>query len=142
MTRAMAVRMAAKRYQDLVVWQSADAVRHEVYRLTNTASAAADSRFRDQVRSAASGIGANIVEGFRRFSPRDFARFLDYAYASAGETSHWLDDGVARRYWTEQDVAAARMQLRRLDAGLRALMRYLRSTQGSENGKRGGTTRV
>lgn len=133
----MATRMAAKRYQDLVVWQAADAVRHEVYRLTNASSVVADLRFREQARAAAASIGANIVEGFRRFSPRDFARFLDYAFASAGETSHWLDDGVARRCWTEPDVAAARMQLRRLDAGLRALMRYLRSTQGGENGKRG-----
>ena len=130
------MRMAAKRYQDLVVWQAADAVRDEMYRLTNGGPVTADFRFRDQARSAAASIAANIAEGYRRFSPRDFARFLDYAFASAGEASHWLDDGIARHYWTEQDVHATRLQLRRLDAGLRALMRYLRSAKASERGSR------
>ncbi len=129
--------MAAKRYQDLVVWQAADEVRREVYRLTAQGAAARDFRFRDQARAAASSIAANISEGFRRYSPREFAQFLDYAFASSGETEHWLDDGVARRHWTEEDVRTARLQLRRLDAGLRALTRYLRSPKAAERSRRG-----
>lgn len=129
--------MGAKRYQDLIVWQAADEVRREVHQLTNAGPASRDFRFRDQARSSASSIAANIAEGFRRYGPRDFARFLDYAFASAGETEHWLDDGVARGHWTEQDVRAARLQLRRLDAGLRSLMRYLRSPQAAERSRRG-----
>lgn len=129
--------MAAKRYQDLVVWQAADEVRREVYRLTGNGDAARDFRFRDQARAAAASTAANITEGFRRYSSREFAQFLDYAFASAGETEHWLDDGVARRYWTEEDVRTARLQLRRLDAGLRGLIRYLRSPKAVERSRRG-----
>lgn len=123
--------MAVKRYQDLVVWQVADEVRREIVRLTGAQPANSDFRFRDQTRAAASGIAANIVEGYRRFAARDFARFLDYAYASAGETAHWLDDGEARGYWTATDIAAVRELLRRLDAGLRALARYLRTPEAA-----------
>ncbi len=128
--------MAAKRHQDLVVWQAADELKREVYRLSNGGPGSRDFRFRDQLRSAVSSITANITEGFRRYSPREFAQFLDYAYASAGETDHWLDDGVERQYWNESDLRTARIQLRRLDAGLRALMRYLRSPQAASNSRR------
>jgi four helix bundle protein len=132
----MTRRMAVKRYQDLVVWQAADQVRLEVYRLTRDGPASRDFRFRDQLRSSASSIAANITEGFRRFGPRDFARFLDIAFASAGETEHWLDDGIARGHWTEHDLRVVRMQLRRLDAGLRSLMRYLRSPEAAARSQR------
>lgn len=132
--------MAAKRYQDLVVWQAADEVRREVYRLTGHGAAARDFRFRDQARAAAAGATANISEGFRRYSSREFAQFLDYAFASSGETEHWLDDGVARRYWTEEDVRTARSQLRRLDTGLRALIHYLRSPKAVERVRRGSVS--
>jgi len=127
----MSDRMSVKRYQDLVVWQLADEVRREIARLTDAGPAHSDFRFRDQTRAAASSIAANIVEGYRRFAARDFARFLDYAYASAGETAHWLDDGEARGYWVSGDIKTVRTQLRRLDATLRSLARYLRTPEAA-----------
>ena len=135
MARAIAAAMAVKRYQDLVVWQAADELRREVVKLTNGGPASRDFKFRSQTLAAVSSISANIVEGYRRFSAREFAQFVDYAYASAGEVSHWLDDGQARGYWTATDVHVARVQLRRLDHGLRALGRYLRSPQAQERSR-------
>jgi four helix bundle protein len=90
--------------------------------------------WRDSVRHAA--CNANIAEGFRRFGAPDFAKFLEYAYSSAGETRNWLDDGVVRKHWTESDIAEARLLLRRLDPGLTGLMRYLRSAKGRGNAQR------
>jgi len=87
-----------KRYQDLVVWQIADELRLEIYRLVESGDAARDWKFRDQIRDAAASVPANIAEGYRRFSSRDFARFLQIAYASAGETQNWIEDGRSRGY--------------------------------------------
>lgn len=125
-----------RRYQDLAVWQIADELRLEVYRLVAAGPAFDDWRFRDQIRNAAGSVAANIVEGYRRFSPKDFARFLQIAYASAGETQHWLEDGCARGHWTESEIDAARRLLRRLDPPLLALMRYLRTPAAQDRSKR------
>jgi four helix bundle protein len=83
-----------------------------------------------------SGIPSNIAEGFRRFGPKEFVRYLDFAFASAGETADWLDDGVAREHWTEADLARARQLLRRLNVGLVRLMKYLRSPAAKANAGR------
>jgi four helix bundle protein len=119
--------MGAKRYQDLVVWQIAEELRREIYRITANGKAAMDFRFRDQIRQAAGGICTNIAEGFGRLGSREFAQFLRYAYASALETAQWIDDGVARTHWTTADVAAARRIIERLKPPLLGLMRYLRT---------------
>jgi len=124
-----------KRYQDLVVWQIADELRLEIYRLVESGDAARDWKFRDQIRDAAASVPANIAEGYRRFSSRDFARFLQIAYASAGETQNWIEDGRSRGYWRDEDLETARRLLRRLDPPLRSLMRYLRSSTAKERSK-------
>lgn len=114
-------------YKELIVWQVADALRIDVFALIEKTRAQNDAAFANQLRRSVSGISANVVEGFRRFSPTEFARSLDIAYAEAGEVAHWLDDGVRRGYWKEQDIEAQRLLLRRLNPGLTHLMRYLRT---------------
>ena len=127
--------MTAKQYQDLVVWQIADELRREVCRLTDGGTATKDFRFRDQLRQAAGGIPANIAEGFRRLAAREFLQFLRYAYASAGETAEWLEDGVVRKHWNTEEVAEARRLLGRLNPPLLALIRYLRTPEAQAKSK-------
>ena len=115
--------------EELIVWRLADELRAEVGRLTEFQAARADFRFRDQIRSAASSVPANIAEGYGRQRHAEFARFLEFANGSLRETEDWLRDGVHRKLWTEEDVAPARRLCRRLTPALRNLRRYLRSTQ-------------
>lgn len=117
----------ARNYQDLTVWQIADELRREVYRLTDHGPAAADFRFRNQLRQAAAGVATNLAEGFRRFGAREFLQFVRYAYASAGETAEWLEDGVLRGHWRREEVEPATRILGRLDPQLLRLITYLRS---------------
>src|SRR5262245_24927952 len=77
---------AAKRYQDLVCWQLADELEQLVFELTATVPAFRDFKFRDQIRDSSSSATRNIAEGFARYWPRDFARFLTIARSSLTET--------------------------------------------------------
>jgi four helix bundle protein len=97
----------ARRYQELEVWQLADALKIEVYALIATGPASRDFKFRDQIRDSAASTTKNISEGFGRFWPADFARFMEVALASAMETQDSLKDGVDRGYFTPGRVSNA-----------------------------------
>ncbi len=47
----------------------------------------------DQLYRAVCSIGANIAEGYSRNSPRDRARFYEYALGSARESRDWYYKG-------------------------------------------------
>jgi four helix bundle protein len=121
--------MPVSQYKDLIVWQLADELRREVYRLTASGPASKDFQFRDQLYGAVRKLAPNIAEGFRRSTNADFARFVTYAYAGAAEVSDWLDDGESHGYWPASDLFAARRLLKRLDAGLRAFLRHLNGSK-------------
>jgi len=64
----------------------ADAFKSEVFALLKASrEAMRDRRVRYQLKDAASGPPKDITEGFVRFSPRDFCRFLDDALGSLRE---------------------------------------------------------
>jgi four helix bundle protein len=95
MPRALIARHGVRRYSDLVTWQLAGAFKLEVYRLVRESPAASRHfKFRDQLLDSAGGPSKHIAEGFLRFSPADFCRFLDYAVSSLGEAESHVRDGL------------------------------------------------
>jgi four helix bundle protein len=97
--------MGVRRYHDLIAWQLANAFKAEVYRLLEVKQAALRSwRLREQLADAAGAVPKDISEGFIRFSPSQFARFLDYALASRGEAEEWLKDAVERKFLTPEEA--------------------------------------
>ena len=91
-----------------MAWQLADAFKREVYRLlAENPQASADLRFRDQLRNSAASGAMNIAEGFYRYRPREFARFLSIALASLGEAALWLKDGIDRGHFTADNCEQA-----------------------------------
>ena len=77
--------MGAKSFEDLIVWQKADAISTQIDDLTATFPAKELYRLADQMWAAASSIPANIAEGFGRWSPRDQAHFYEIAKSSGNE---------------------------------------------------------
>lgn len=59
--------------------------------------------FCDQIRAASSSAPANIAEGFWRFRPREFARFVRIALGSLGETQNHLRRALRDEYITQDD---------------------------------------
>ncbi|MBN1605148.1 MAG: four helix bundle protein [Polyangiaceae bacterium] len=77
-------------YKQLRVWQRAHALTLGVYRLAT--SFPADERFGlcSQLRRAAVSVPTNLVEGSKRQTNADYARFLNIAEASLAETEYLL----------------------------------------------------
>ncbi len=75
------------RYQDFTAWQLAQDLSRKVFGMTSTGPASRDFKFRDNMRDAADSAQRNFPEGFGRFSPGDFAHFLDHSRASLLEGS-------------------------------------------------------
>jgi len=87
--------MAVRHHRELIAWQLADQFKKEVFRLLESSPAAlSDFRYRSQLVDSSTSVTANLVEGFRRFSPGEFPRFIDYSLASLGEAEQRLRDGI------------------------------------------------
>ena len=106
--------VAVRSLDELIAWQLADAFKVEVYGLLRRSPGAArDRAFADQLRAAAASAAMNIGEGFYRYRPRDFARFLAIALASLGEATLWLRDGIQREHFDVSDCEPAFLLARR-----------------------------
>ena len=126
----------ASRFQDLVVWQLTYELSVRIWRATEGPPGVKDVRFRDQIRDASDSIHRNIAEGFGRYNPGEFARFLDIARGSAEETRALLNKGRAVGYLTEQSFNELdRIAIRGFVAMAR-LQRYLRSEEAKRSAKR------
>jgi len=124
---ASASRVAgAKRYQHLVCWKLADELAREVFSITDAGSVAKDFKFCDQIRGSSASAGANIAEGFGRYRPAEFARFLDIARGSLTETHNHLRVGCDRGYFPESDRDRLSLLTGRAAIATTRLIRYLR----------------
>ena len=129
-------RVSPSDYRDLVAWQLANELRDAVFKLTSEGRASRDFKFRKHTEDAASSICRNLSEGFVRFEPGEFGSFVRYAQGSLAELAEQVTDGVARQFWTEEQVEPARTLCRRTAGALGGLRRYLKSERARRNAKR------
>jgi four helix bundle protein len=126
----------AKRFQDFVTWQLMYDLSVRIWRATDEPAIARDEKFRNQIRDASDSIHRNIAEGFGRYNPGEFARFLDIARASAAETRALLKKGHAVGHFTDESFNELdRIAIRGFVAMAR-LQRYLRSEEAKRNASR------
>jgi four helix bundle protein len=90
--------MGVRDFRELIAWQLSYELKCEVLAFTATGPASRDFKFRDQIEDSSASAPRNIAEGFGRFRPADFARFLEIAVASLKETQNNLIDGRDRGY--------------------------------------------
>src|SRR5262245_52667117 len=91
----------ADRFEDLISWQRMHELNVEIWKATANGPATRDHDFCREIRDAADSAERNIAEGFGRYSPAQFAHFLDISRASALETKTLLRKGLAVGYWKE-----------------------------------------
>lgn len=85
------MRNLPKTYKDLLFWKSAFETSLMVSKLARSLPRDFLTRIIiSQVLRSAMLIGANIAEGYGRYGPKEFSRFLQVALGSANETDYWL----------------------------------------------------
>ncbi len=77
-------------YTKLQVWQRSHSLVLTVYKMTASFPSSEKSGLTSQLRRAASSVPTNIVEGSKRITRQDFARFLNIAEGSLSETEYLL----------------------------------------------------
>src|SRR5438045_8581092 len=97
-------------FKKLEVWQKAHALALCVDRTRKTIRASEYASLKNQIFAAALSIPANIAEGRRKASEKEFARFLGIAIGSASELeSHLIFERDAHRI-SENDLVSLQIQ--------------------------------
>lgn len=86
-----------------------------------------DFKFCDQIRDSARGGPRAIAEGFGRFRPTEFARYLEFARASLMETQSHIDDALDSSYVSETEHDELVLLADRAIGATTNLHRYLRN---------------
>jgi four helix bundle protein len=115
-------------HTELDAWRLSDAVQIEVDRLINKPGFNRYPRLKDQMRRAAESPCPNIAEGFSRFYPREFARFVRIAKGSLSELLDHLKLAVRRRLVDPETAKSLDSLTRRARGACTGLIRYLEST--------------
>ena len=118
-----------KRVEDLIAWQRCRELSKVIFDITDHGPAARDKRFQEQIRDAAQSAAPLIAEGFVRYLPGDFVRYLRMARAEIAEVQTHLDDARDRKYFSDDEHTRASIVARRamflttrlLDSKLRQL---------------------
>ena len=120
---------AIQRFEEIEAWQSARALRRQVYQLTRTRPFSADFALIDQIRRAAVSIGSNIAEGFDRAGNREFIQFLSYAKGSVAEVKNQLYCALDESYITQTQFVETYSLAETTSRRIGGFMSYLRSSE-------------
>ena len=102
--------MAVTRFQDLIAWQRARELAHDVDVVTLHDAFSRDFGLKDQTRRAAVSVMANIAERFGRNRPLELLRFLDIAQGSCTELHSHLFIALDIGYLTAEEFAKLQSQ--------------------------------
>jgi four helix bundle protein len=123
--------MGVRRYRDLECWQLANELKNRVYALCRKTDAASDVKFCNQIRESARGGPRAIAEGFGRFRPKEFARYLEFARGSLIETQNHVGDALDSDYLTQGEHDELCTLGDRAIGATTNLLKYLHKRSGS-----------
>lgn len=125
--------LVARRFEELIAWQLCYELKMRVLELTSRPNVRRDSDFCRQIRKSSRSSPALIAEGFGRFRPRDFARFIEMAIASLDETRNHLRDAADSKYITVEEFRLhwhLSHRARRASSALHAYLRHCKAPPG------------
>ena len=76
----------ADRFEDLLTWRLMYELSLEVWKFTREPRVSRNFKYCDQIRDSSDSAHRNVAEGFGRYNPTEFVRFLDISRGSAEET--------------------------------------------------------
>ena len=93
--------------EDLLAWQLCMDLGVYVAEIVSKGPVARDFKFCDQIRKSSSAPAPHIAEGFGRWGPKEFARYLRMAISSLRETQTHLEYGRLRNYFAPEAHSSA-----------------------------------
>jgi four helix bundle protein len=115
-------------FKKLHVWQKAHALSLCVDRVSKQIRGGRYASLRSQIFRAATSIPANIAEGRRQESEKEFSRFLRYALNSSSELEYHLILAHGTKVISEEDFRSLITQTIRVRKMLYALLKCLSDT--------------
>jgi four helix bundle protein len=112
-------------FKKLEVWQKAHALALCVDRVSRRIPGGRYTSLKNQIFRAASSIPANIAEGRRQESEKEFARFLRYALNSSSELEYHLLLAHDTQLISEKDYVPLLTETIRVRKMLFALLKRL-----------------
>lgn len=112
-------------FTELEAWQLADQVRREIDRVVKAPAFRPFPNLQEQLLEAADSACSNTAEGFSRFKPKDFARFVRISRGSLSEILDRLMSARRRRLITQDDFELISRLARRARAACTGLINYL-----------------
>ena len=126
----------AERFEDLLTWRLMYDLSLGVWSFTREPHVSGHFKYCSQIRDASDSAHRNVAEGFGRYNPTEFARFLDVARGSAEETRALLQTARDQQFLSEERFTALdTLAVRGLQAVAR-FQRYLRSSAAKRNAER------
>lgn len=96
--------MSYNDFTEMPVWQKADEIVGEIYKLTEALPKREDYALCSQLRDAVVSIAGNIAEGFGRGHKKDKINFYFYSRGSCFEVRSHLYSGKTAGYFTDTQI--------------------------------------
>ncbi|MGE5814113.1 MAG: four helix bundle protein [Acidobacteriota bacterium] len=119
--------MIARHFTELVCWQLSSELKRKIYAVMARPKVARDFKFCDQIRESARSAPRNIAEGFGKYNPPEFGRYLNIAAGSLAETQNHLRDAFDLQYVEQKEFGELWRLAKRARGATIALMNYLAS---------------
>ncbi|MFP8487459.1 four helix bundle protein [Gracilimonas sp. Q87] len=112
-------------FTDMEVWQKANELAIEVFKLTISLPHSEDYALTSQVRRSSNSVSGNIAEGFGRRTNKDKGYFYTIARGSAFETQSHLKYGNGVGYFNEEATNRLFTEYKELIHQLNKIMKSL-----------------
>ena len=124
----------ARHHRQLLIWQLADLLRIQTFRLTSRPGFARDLKLYSQTEDAINSVCRNISEGFGCESHAEFARFLRISRRSLNELQDAFRGAQLKGHITTTDLKPIDLTMRRLYPALNRFIAYLANTPDRARG--------
>jgi len=131
-----------RRFTELRAWRACNSYKKAVYRLCACGPLSKDWDLRHQLETSVASPPSCISEGFGRFNPADFARFVLMARSSLMESQNHLLDAVDKGHITEETRLAHDARAEAALKEVTGLMEYLQSPEALRNARRARERRI
>ena len=117
-----------KSFRELIVWRKSMNLVVKVYKLTENFPKSEIYGLTSQMRRSAVALPSNIAEGYIRHHTKEYAQFINVAFASGAELETQLEISKKLEYITNKDYNEAQFLLEEVMKMLNRLLQILKTS--------------